>query len=29
MRQARGEAVNPKTIVEIAAWFRRLLQTDN
>jgi hypothetical protein len=26
MRQARGEPVEPKTITEIAAWFRQLLQ---
>ncbi|MFN8459587.1 MAG: type II toxin-antitoxin system death-on-curing family toxin [Anaerolineae bacterium] len=25
MRQARGEPVEPKTIAEIAAWFRQLL----
>jgi len=29
MRQAWGEAIHPKTIAEIAAWFRRLLQTDS
>lgn len=26
MRQARGEMIETKTIAEIAAWFRRLLQ---
>jgi death-on-curing protein len=29
MRQARGEPITPKTIPEIAAWFRQLVGTDN